>query len=488
MSRSQTTVDTALARRVLPAGLTWIWGFLALSIVLVVPPLMEGLGAPPAAARSLGLLAFSLVGWGTGVFHQTVVSVLILVFIPLVGLGDFASAVSGFGEPFIWLLVSVFVLGKGMEVTGLDRRIALGLLRLARGRTMPTVRAVLLTVLVLGFLVPTGAGRTAMLTPICAGMMQVIERRMSRDSSDFQNLGRILFIGFSYVTLMMSWALVTGSVTSVYAVAAVRELAGFQWTYVSWALVCVPVVLVFTLLLAPLLTRVFPVRTPEIPGGLEYIEQELRRLGPVSGAEKRVMAIMGLIVAAWILEPLHGLPVPLVALMGAVLMCLPPVGVQRWEDAARAIKWDVIILFGAGYSMARTLQESAAAHWLAAGWAERFPEMPPAGAALFVLLVMVVARLGFANMLAIAATFLPITVSLAHSWNINPVWLAHLAVIASGFGFFLPYQAPTLVISYTAGYYEPRHLWKAGFGVAALVIVLTVVAAHTWWPLVGLSP
>src|SRR5690606_14766895 len=157
---------------------------------------MEGLGAPPAAARSLGLLAFSLVGWGTGVFHQTVVSVLILVFIPLVGLGDFASAVSGFGEPFIWLLVSVFVLGKGMEVTGLDRRIALGLLRLARGRTMPTVRAVLLTVLVLGFLVPTGAGRTAMLTPICAGMMQVIERRMSRDSSDFQNLGRILFIGF----------------------------------------------------------------------------------------------------------------------------------------------------------------------------------------------------------------------------------------------------------------------------------------------------
>src|SRR5690606_11764952 len=112
----------------------------------------------------------------------------------------------------------------------------------------------------------------------------------------------------------MSWALVTGSVTSVYAVAAVRELAGFQWTYVYWAVVCVPIILVFTLLLVPLLTRVFPVRIPEIPGGLDYIEQELSRLGPVSSAEKRVMAIMALIVAGWILEPYHGLPVPLVAL------------------------------------------------------------------------------------------------------------------------------------------------------------------------------
>ncbi|HEY8417106.1 MAG TPA: SLC13 family permease, partial [Limnochordales bacterium] len=221
---------------------------------------------------------------------------------------------------------------------------------------------------------------------------------------------------------------------------------------------------------------------------LEYIIEEQRRLGPMNAAEKRVLAIMALIVAGWITEPYHGLPVPLVALMGAVLMCLPPVGVQSWEEAARAIKWDVIILFGAGFGMARTLQESGAAEWLAAGWAARFPSMPPVGAALFVLLVMLVARLGFANMLAIAATFLPITVSLAGSWGINPLWLSHLAVIASGFGFFLPYQAPTLVISYTAGYYAPRHLWAAGIGTALLLITLTLIAAHTWWPLVGLRP
>jgi len=476
-----------LGQRALPAW-SRIWGLLTLTLVLVVPPILERIGAAPAAARALSLLVFSLVGWGTGVFHQTVVCVLLLIFIPLLGLGNFDFAVSGFGEPFIWLLVAVFVLAKGMEASGLDRRIALGLLRLAGGRTSATLRAVFFSVLVLGFLVPTGAGRTAMLTPICAGMMQVIERRMSRDSRDFQNLGRALFIGFSYVVLQMSWALVTGSVTSVYAVAAVQELIGFQWTYMYWLVVCAPIILAFTVLLVPVMLRVFPVRMAEIPGGLEYIVEEQRRLGPMSAAEKRVLAIMALIVGGWITEPYHGWPVPLVALMGAVLMCLPLVGVQTWEQAGRAVKWDVVILFGAGFSMARTLQESGAAQWLAESWAAQFPAVPPLGAALLVLLVMLVARLGFANMLAIAATFLPITISLADSWGINPVWLSHLAVIASGFGFFLPYQAPTLVISFTAGYYEPRHLWVAGIGAAALIIGLTVLAAHTWWPLVGLHP
>ncbi|HLT57801.1 MAG: DASS family sodium-coupled anion symporter [Limnochordales bacterium] len=478
----------ALRRGPVPLERAWYGVPLALAIVLLVPPLFQRLGAPPLAARSLGLLVFGLVGWGAGAFHQTVVSLLILVFIPLLGLGDFALAVSGFGEPFIWLVVSVFVLGKGMEASGLDRRIALGLLRLARGRTVTTLYAVLGSVLVLGFLVPTGAGRTAMLTPICTGMMQVIEERLPAGSRDVRNWGRALFIGFTYVTLMMSWALVTGSVTSVYAVAAVRELTGFQWTYAYWMLISVPIVAAFALLLPPLLLRLFPVGLAEVPGGLDYIVAQQRRLGPVRGAETRVMALLGLVVAGWVTEPYHGWPIPLVALMGALLMCLPPLGVQTWQEAARAIKWDVVILFGAGFGLARALQASGAAQWVAAAWAAQFPSPSPWLAGLLVLVVILAVRLAFANMLASAATFLPITISLAASWHINPVWLAQLAVIASGMGFFLPYQAPAMVIAYTAGHFAPRDLWPAGLGAAALIIALTLGAALAWWPLAGLAP
>ncbi|MBO8141108.1 MAG: anion permease [Firmicutes bacterium] len=459
-----------------------------LSAVVWAPLLFRLLGAAPPVARSMGLLVFGLAGWGTGALHQSLVSVLILIFIPALGLGDFDDAVAGFGEPFVWLLVSVFILGKGMETSGLDRRIALALLHLARGRTRATLRAVYASVVVLGFLVPTGAGRTAMLTPICTGLLNVIQERLPAGTRDFANLGKSVFIGFSYVTLMMSWALVTGSVSSVYAVPAIRELTGFEWNYLTWMAACAPAAVIFTFLLDQVMARVFPVRMTVIPGGLEYIAEQRQQLGAVGPAERRVMVIMALIVLGWMTEGFHGLPVPMISLAGAALMCLPPVGVQRWEDAATSIKWDVIILFGTGFSLAQALQKSGAAAWMAQTLAGAFPALPPGAAGLFVLVVMLLARLGFANMLAILATSLPVAVGLGNRWGINPVWLAQLAVIASSFGFFMPYQAPSLTISYSAGFYHQRDLLRAGIGAAALMVGVTMVVSLVWWPMLGIKP
>lgn len=81
------------------------------------------------------------------------------------------------------------------------------------------------------------------------------------------------------------------------------------------------------------------------------------------------------------------------------------------------ISWDAVILFGAGVAIAETMNRNETANWLALQITDWIPGINPFGAALFMIIFVLVLRFGFAEMLAITATVLPITISLADTWT-----------------------------------------------------------------------
>lgn len=155
---------------------------------------------------------------------------LILTVISLLDVLSFSDAIAGFGTEFVWLLVVTFIVAQGMMDVGLGRRVALGILRLAGGRSSRVLLALLGSVVVLSFMVPTAAGRISMLLPVCLG---IVEAAGLRPGSSF---AKAMLIGTSYASIMAGTGLVTA-------------------------------------------------------GGAEYVRDELARMGALSGPERKMLAV-----------------------------------------------------------------------------------------------------------------------------------------------------------------------------------------------------
>jgi len=85
---------------------------------------------------------------------------------------------------------------------------------------------------------------------------------------------------------------------------------------------------------------------------------------PIRGARSwAVVVVFAVMVLAWLTEPLHGIPVPVVAALGATLLFGS--GLLAAGDLAR-IDWSTLILIAGGLGLGRLLQESGSIQAMAA--------------------------------------------------------------------------------------------------------------------------
>ena len=203
----------------------------------------------------------------------------------------------------------------------------------------------------------------------------------------------------------------------------------------------------------------------------------------MSGAEKKVLAIFAGLLTAWLLDLSDAFPAELSA---ALLLMVPGIGVLTWKEASRAVNWGAVVLFGSSLALARGLQASGLVDVVSRMVLQWVGGWPALGLAVVVFALATVVRLGMANMTAVAATILPLVITLAKSVGLNPVWLGMISVIATSTGFFFPSQSPSSITTYALGYYTPREMLKVGTLVSLLFLVVTLVMAFAYWPLVGL--
>ncbi|HEY8449092.1 MAG TPA: DASS family sodium-coupled anion symporter [Bacillota bacterium] len=463
--------------------------FLAVAAVLgawLAPP---PVGLTPAAARALALLLAALTFWSLGSVPAGLTSAALLLAIPLLGILEFDEAVASLGQPFIWLLLATFIMARAVDQVRLGKRIALGLLGLTGGRSAYCLLAVLVAPLLLCFILPTSSGRAALMAPICDAVVRTIRSAPGGDAAGgYRRLARAMFVGLAFTSVISGVVVMTGSSAAVYAAGVFQELTGERLDYVRWLLAFLPLGIVFVALLWIGLLLLEPPETRLLAGGSEHIRRAHKELGRPSAAELRVLAWVSCVVLGWVTEPYHGLSVPMVALLGAVGLTLPRLGVLTWNEAVGSMSWDIAIQFAAGFTLAMALNRSGAATWLAGALARLYEQPGPLGAALFVLAIMAVARTAFVNTISVMATMLPIVVQFAATWHMNPGWLALFAIVGTTFSFFFLSQAPTNGITYMYGHYTTKDLMKAGLVALLLMMAIAVVLGMVWWPAIGFKP
>ena len=462
-----------------------------LFLVLLWLPAPAGLG--PEAWRTAAVGVLMAVWWVTEAIPIPATALLPLALFPLLGVATIGDAAVPFANPIIYLFLGGFLVARAMDGTGLPRRIALTCIRALGARPASIIAGVMASCAFLSMWVSNTATALMML-PIGASLIELLPR--DTDGEERIRFGAALMLGIAYACSIGGMGTLIGTPPNAFLAGFMLESYGVSIGFAQWMLVGVPLVLVGLPLAFLLLTRViFPLRLREVPGGRDLVEREMRALGPMRPAERRVAGVFSLTAAAWIARPLLVAHVPAlaglsdagIAITAALFLFLLPTGEEDggrlldWK-MAQGTPWGVLVLFGGGLSLASAVESTG----LGPGFGDGVGGL--AGWPILPLVLAVVASVILLTELtsntATAATFLPVLGGVAVGLGRDPMLLAVPAALAASGAFMLPVATPPNAIVYGSGSVRIDQMVRAGIGLNVLFTLLITGAAYLLSPLV----
>jgi solute carrier family 13 (sodium-dependent dicarboxylate transporter), member 2/3/5 len=433
----------------------WAIGPAALVLTLLLPP-PSGLSEP--GWRTAGAAVLMAVFWITESIPIPATALLPLVLFPALGLGDIRETAAPFANPIIFLFLGGFIIALAMQRWQLHRRVAIGLIGFLGTRP---------STIVAGFLIASGlvsmwVSNTAtalMMLPIAMSVVRLLPDR-AHSTPELRDFSAALLLAVAYGATTGGMATPIGTPPNALLVAYVSEIHSVTIGFGQWMLLGVPVVLVTLPVVYVVLTRLmFRLDTRELPGVSEMIASEKARLGSPGRGELAVAVVFALTAGGWVLQPLIARVVPLVsdttiAMSGALLLFMIPVDLRRGEfvmtwEATTGVPWGVLLLFGGGLSLAGNIERHGVAAYLGAlaGGLEGLPLVLVLCAVCFGILMLT----ELTSNTATAATFLPITGSLAVSLGQNPLLFLVPTALAANCSYMLPVGTPPNAIVYGSG-------------------------------------
>ncbi|MGD2113983.1 MAG: DASS family sodium-coupled anion symporter [Acidobacteriota bacterium] len=485
MPATPTSQDSSLRPRVgLVAGS-------GLFVLMLLSPAPAGLGTAGWHTAAVGVLM--AVWWMSEALPIAVTALLPIVLFPVLGVAPVGDATSPYANPLIFLFLGGFVIALGMQRWHLHRRIALVIIRGVGTRPRRIIAGFMIASAFLSMWISNTA-TTMMMLPIGLSVIEIVTPE-GESATEALARGRTfalaLMLAIAYAASIGGVGTIIGSPPNALMVGFMDQTYGVEVSFLQWMGAGTPLAaLGLALSYLVLVHFVFPVRLDDVPGGGDFIRDELRRMGPMSGPEKGVAVIFGLTATLWVTRPLverilPGISDTGIALFGATLLFLVPVDWRRGEfllDWARARKlpWGMLLLFGGGLSLASAVRATGLAGWIG-GRLQGLEALPVLLIALTVTATVILLTELTSNT-ATTATFLPIVASVAVGLGENPLLFLVPATLAASCAFMMPVATPPNAIVYGSGYVTIPQMVRAGIWLNVLFLALIGVLAYTLLP------
>ena len=491
---------------------------LALLVLVAVIMLPQPEGLPVAGQRMLALLLFSVILWMTeGVSYPVSAAVILSLITLLIGTAPIVTEptkIYGMGRGLTmglgglantaWALVAAAMfLAAAMQITGLDRRIALKILSVVGAKTRNVLAGVIFVGFALSFFVPSTTARVACIVPIVMGIIVAfgVEKR--------GRFAGVLMIACAQADSIWNVGVKTASAQNMIAVNFVKSMLGADISWMEWFIAAAPFAVLMSVALYFILLKLMPPEVDELPGGQAIIKKELDALGPMKPSEIKLMVVSVLLLTFWVLEgktfgdfglsgawaatKIHPFDTASITVLAVTILLTPGIGVLTWAQAQSRINWGTIVLFGVGISLGSAIITTKAGTWLAQyivqifGLAASTPFMIIAVMALFLIII----HMGFASATALASALIPIViavlteVSKAKGGGIHIVGMTMILQYVVSFGFILPVNAPQNMIAYGTDTFSVGDFVRTGIPLTIVAYGLILLLAATYWKFLG---
>jgi divalent anion:Na+ symporter, DASS family len=402
----------------------------------------------------------------------------------LFGIQPIAKALAGYGDPIVWLVLAAFFMSRGMIKTGLGRRIAYLLIRLIGRWSLGLGYSLALTEFLLAGFIPSNAARAGgIVFPIAKSLAEAYD---SQPGPTARRLGSFLML-FLYQCCVVNCAIfLTGQAANALIASFAMKVAGVDLSYGRWFAGAIVPGLLSLAAVGLLVYRLLPPEVSRTPRAVEIAREELDRIGPVSGAEYRMLIVFALVSALWMTTALHHIHYAAVALLGICALLL--FGVIDWEDVkSERGAWDVFVWYGGLVQLAGALADSGLTGrfaQLVAGAAHGWPWW---GALLALLLVYFFAHYAFASITAHATAmyipFLAVLLAAGVPAGIAALSLSYASNLMAGLTHYGTTPGP---IYFGAGYVSQATWWRIGFVVSIVSLSIFMTIGVAWWKLLGM--
>ncbi len=419
-----------------------------------------------AIAWTAAITLFTAILWVTEAIPIPAASLIPFALFPFAGVLSHKEVASALGSHVILLLMGGFMLSKSLEKSGVHKRLAVYMVRLAGGNSGRRV--------VIGFMLASAflsmwVSNTAtvlMLIPIALAVLQ---------DSDDETMGVALILGIAYAASLGGIGTPIGTPPNIIFISVYQETTGKEIDFISWMGTTIPIVIIGIPLMAFWLTR-------NVSSNQGF---HLPEIGNWRSAEKRVLIVFGLIATAWITRRiwsewfnLSTVGDSTIALLGVVIMFMIPNGEKHdtlldWRTA-KDIPWGMLLLFAGGIAIAKAFTASGLSEQL--GNTLTSLSTLPLWALILSLCLFVTFLTEITSNTATATLLMPVLAAAGMAIGIDPKLIMIPAVISASCAFMLPVATAPNAIAYGTGKFQMRDMAREGFLLNIVIAcVVTVV-------------
>ncbi len=395
------------------------------------------------------------------------------------------STLEVFFHPLIWVFFGGFVLGYGMQRSGLAKRLSMKIVKIfaSTGDFFWIVVGMWAAVWFLSMWMSNTAA-TAVMYPLLLAVVT-----SATTLSDKQR--EFAMIGLAYAASIGGIATLIGTPPNLVATSQLSRYGVAEITFFDWLKWGLPISIVLFVLLLVFGKVIFGRASID----RSLVERRIEELGPLSIEEKLFIATFVVTVSLWILRGLsrvvpalkifevivpHDAVPALIApllLFGVPKSLNPYQPVFSWKEGLSKMDWDTLFLFAGGLIVGDALFKTGAGKWISLVLVGRHAT-PTTVLLVGVVLTWIITQ--FASNTATTNMMAPLLISIgttAHFATGTTTSIVVTAAIAASLAFLLPVSTPPNAIVFGSGIVKMERMALYGVLFSAVALPITLVLA-----------
>jgi anion transporter len=443
-------------------------------LLIAMAPLPKAISHP--AQLVLAIMAGTVIIWASRAINPAVTSILMMGLIIIAGVPA-PRALSGFGDPAFWTLLTVLFYGFAMTKTRLAERISYYILAIFPRTYMGILSAFFLIGLLLTLGIPSMTVRTAIMVPIAWALVQSLDlppRSRGAALIVLTTVEMAVVPGIAFLYGSLAGPIVANSFAAKHL-----ELTWLGYARITTA----PTLVLCGLILFGNQLLLRPERPLDAPSS--FAKQRLAELGLISRAELITAAVVGVSIVFWIVRPFH-LPAFLIGMLALPVFALA--GIVEDANIANGVSWQLLLFLGGIFSLANVLGDYKLTDWLTGLIAPRIGNL--LGAPLLLIFALAICMFIFrfidpSSFIAIAVMFQALVDITSHA-GIPPL-VTMAAILLASVPFWMQYQ--NFWVAMSAGLTEGKaftdgQMMRLAHGYALFVLIALGIS-EVYWKLIG---
>ncbi|GMN36531.1 hypothetical protein TIFTF001_006071 [Ficus carica] len=462
---------------------------------------------PVSSRNMLGVMAWMFAWWLTEAVPMPITSMTPLFLFPLFGIASADEVAQSYMDDVIALVLGSFILALAVEHYNIHRRLALNITLLFCGDPGNP------PLLLLGICATTAfvsmwmhnVAAAMLMMPVATGILQRFP--VGTGQSDVvSKFCRAVVLGVTYSAAIGGMSTLTGTGVNLI-------LAGMWKSYFpeadpisfsKWFFFGFPLALSIFFPMWAIICLLYCRRGSghALSAYLDksHLRRELQMLGPLSFAEKMVIAVFSMLVVLWMTRSITDDVPGWGALFGgragdgtasvlmATLLFIIPSKKQKGEklmdwNKCKKLPWNIVLLLGAGFAIADGVRTTGLADILAK--ALDFLEGAPYWAIAPAVCLVSSTITEFTSNNSTTTLVIPVLIQLARTMHVHPLLLVIPGSVGAQFSFLLPTGTPSNIVGFSTGHIGIKDMLKVGFplkivGIAALSILMPTLGAYVF--------